>query len=379
MTMTPRERFVETLTFGKPDRIPFTPGGGRQSTLARWHKEGLPEDRHQTEYLMETIGMDLEATRPKRPAPPLGASFRLLPQFEEKVLEHREGHYVVQDWKGNVCEIDDGYDVSYLRNAIDFVTRRWIRCPVEGPADWDNIKQRYDIDTPGRFPEDFEERCRKAADRDDPLVVHFDGPFWIMREWCGFEGLCMLMIDQPEFVDEMAEFWRDFCHRMLERLFEHVTPDAVHISEDMAYKAKAMISPDFCRRWCMPCWKDFAELTRSAGVPLFGIDSDGFIGELIPLWIESGVNHCDPIEVAAHNDINDFRKQFGRSMAYRGGVDKRCIAAGGKALQDELDRLEPLIRDGGYIPGCDHGVPHDVSWPNFVEYGRRLAELTGWL
>ncbi len=33
---------------------------------------------------------------------------------------------------------------------------------------------------------------------------------------------------------------------------------------------------------------------------------------------------------------------------------------------------------GGYIPGCDHGVPADVSWPDCLEYCRRLAEMTGW-
>jgi hypothetical protein len=31
------------------------------------------------------------------------------------------------------------------------------------------------------------------------------------------------------------------------------------------------------------------------------------------------------------------------------------------------------------LPTCDHGVPPDVSWPNFIEYTRRLAQLTGWL
>ena len=41
--------------------------------------------------------------------------------------------------------------------------------------------------------------------------------------------------------------------------------------------------------------------------------------------------------------------------------------------------VEPVLRDGGFIPGCDHGVPSDISWPNFCEYTRLLAELTGWL
>ena len=51
----------------------------------------------------------------------------------------------------------------------------------------------------------------------------------------------------------------------------------------------------------------------------------------------------------------------------------------GQEDSDELRRIEPVVRDGGYIPGCDHGVPSDVSWPNFVDYARLLAKMTGWL
>jgi uroporphyrinogen decarboxylase len=109
------------------------------------------------------------------------------------------------------------------------------------------------------------------------------------------------------------------------------------------------------------------------------VDSDGYIGELIPLWIEAGINVCDPIEVAAHNDINEFRRMFGKRMAYRGGVDKRAIAKGGKVIEEELARIAPVVKDGGYIPGCDHGVPPDISWKNFIEYSRMLATMTGWL
>ena len=373
--MNPRERMIETLTFGKPDKIPFVPGGGRESTRARWHKEGLPEGRPPIPFLMETLGIP---PQPTKPAVTLGVDFRMIPQFEEKVLEHRNGHYVCQDWKGNVCEIADTFDVTYLRLAKDFVTRRWIRCPVENRDDWAAMRERYRLDTAGRFAADFEARCLQARDRDWPLTVSFSGPFWQLREWCGFEGLCMMMLDDPELVDEMAAFWTTFVSAMLDRVLARVVPDQIHISEDMAYKAKAMISPAMARRFCMPSWVQWSAQARRAGCPLVSVDSDGFIGELIPLWIESGVTSCDPIEVAAHNDIVAFRRQFGHRMAYSGGVDKRCIARGG-SIRDELKRLEPVMRDGGYIPSCDHGVPPDVSWPNFVEYGRLLAQMTGWL
>ena len=40
--MTPRERNLESLLFGRPDKVTFSPGGARESTLAAWHKQGLP-------------------------------------------------------------------------------------------------------------------------------------------------------------------------------------------------------------------------------------------------------------------------------------------------------------------------------------------------
>ena len=109
------------------------------------------------------------------------------------------------------------------------------------------------------------------------------------------------------------------------------------------------------------------------------MDSDGYIAELIPIWIDAGINVCNPIEVAAHNDIVDFRNKFGRNMAYTGGIDKRCIARGGKDIAGEVDRVCALLTmDGGLIPGCDHGVPPDVSWKNFIYYCGLLANKTGW-
>jgi uroporphyrinogen decarboxylase len=374
--MNPRERYVQTLTFGRPDRIPFSPGGPRESTLAAWRRQGLPEGVNWFDHLCRTLGFEREKTQP---AVHLGVDFRMIPQFQEKVLEHRDGHYVVQDWKGNICEISDRYDVTYLREAKDFVTRRWLKCPVENRDDWERMKPRYALDAPGRFPADLQDRCRKLAGRDYVLTVGFNGPFWQMREWCGFEGLCLMMMDQPDLVDEMAAFWTRFVAGVLERILHHVTPDMVHLSEDMAYKAHAMISPAMTRRFCRPSYLRWAGAARAAGVPLIGMDSDGFVAELVPVWMESGVNVCDPMEVAAHNDLVEYRRLFGRGMAYQGGIDKRAIAKGGRAIRRELRRIEPVLKDGGYIPGCDHGVPSDVSWPAFVDYTRLLARMTGWL
>ncbi len=73
------------------------------------------------------------------------------------------------------------------------------------------------------------------------------------------------------------------------------------------------------------------------------------------------------------------RKWHKFPVTNRQGVDKRCIAKGGQTIENELALLEPVIKDGSFTPGCDHGMPHDFLWQNFVYYSRLLVELTDWV
>ncbi len=384
--MTHRDRFLETLLFGAPDRIPFAPGGGRESTRRAWRAQGCPAGRPYMDVIHDRInaerarrGLEPAPLKPEQPVLDTGVSFRMIPTFEEKVLEHKDGHYIVQDWMGAITEISDEYDYTYIRNAIDFVTRKWHRFPVESRDDWEKMKPRFEPRHPERFPEDFDERCAALRARDYPLVINLNGPFWQLREFCGFEGLCTFMLTDPDFVLEMAQFWAEFCVATLKPILERVTPDMIHFSEDMAFKEHPMISPEMTREFCAPCYRAIIEEAQGAGVPVIAMDSDGRVDLLIPVWLACGINCVDPVEVAAGNDLVALRAHYGNRLAFQGGIDKRAMAAGGAVLAAELARIRPVIESGGYIPGCDHGVPPDVSWSNYTAYCLELAEMTGWL
>ena len=375
--MTPRERYREAVLFGTPDRVPLSPGGPRESTLKVWYTQGLPEGKNYMEVLFEILGIERE---PSMPQVSPGVSFQMIPRFEEKVLEHRDGHYVVQDGMGAITEISDRFDYTYIRAARDFVTRKWHKFPVENRDDWAEMKWRYDPDTAERRPEDLEARCEQMRDRDYVVGIHFNGPFWQLREWLGFENLCMMMLDDPDFLEEMIGFWIEFVSGTMAPLLARVELDYVGISEDMAFKQHSMISPAMARRLLMPAYERWVPEIKASGCPIVWMDSDGYVAELIPIWIDSGIDCCLPMEVAAGNDIVEYRRRFGRKMAFIGGIDKRAIAKGGEVIEREVMRVvPPLLEEGGYIPGCDHGVPSDISWPDFIEYTRLLAELTGWL
>jgi len=376
--MIERERFRESLLFGEPDKVPLQPGEPRESTLKAGHQQGLPAGVDWRAHLFQTLGLPRE---PVRPRVELGVSFIMIPSFEERVLAHRDGHYIVQDWMGAITEISDAYDYTYIRSAKDFVTRKWHRFPVQNRRDWEEkIKWRYDPRHPERFPADFHRRCRALQDRDTVLRLSVNGPFWQLREWCGFENLCLFLIDAPDFVQEMIGFWSDFVMETLEPILTQVEVDYFQVNEDMAYKLHSMISPAMTRRFLLPTWKRWVRAIKASGCPVVCIDSDGYMAELLPLWIEAGFNCSFPIEVAAGNDIVAYRRQYGKRMAFIGGIDKRALAAGGEKMRAEVQRVvPPLLEDGGFIPGCDHGVPPDISWPNYVAYARLLARLLGWL
>jgi uroporphyrinogen decarboxylase len=376
--MTNRDLYLKTLLFSNTGKIPFEPGGPRKSTIERWQKEGLPKDVSWSEYVYNKLNINLPKSKP---VPAFSADFRMIPWFEEKVLEHKDGHYIIQDWMGAILEISDKYDYTYIRNAIDFVTRRWIKCPVANRDDWQEMKKRYDPNALQRVSTLTPEQVRQINDRDCYMAVSINGPFWQLREWLGFENLCTAMLDEPDFVAEMIEFWEDYVMRVFKRIFETgVVLDCVRISEDMAYKSHSMISPAMTREFLLPVYKKWIPYFKSNGVQIIDMDSDGYVAELIPIWIAAGVNVCDPVEVAAHNDIVLYRNIYGEKIAYIGGVDKRAIAAGGKVIEDELKRLSPLLNgSGGFIPSCDHGVPSDVSLENFIYYAELLAKYTGWL
>jgi uroporphyrinogen decarboxylase len=136
----------------------------------------------------------------------------------------------------------------------------------------------------------------------------------------------------------------------------------------MAYKAGPLVGPELFRKFSLRHYQRVCEWLRGQGIRHIGLDSDGNITSLIPLWIEAGITHLWPFEVQSGMDVVAVRRQYGKQLGIIGGLDKRVLVAGGAAMRAEVDRVMPLMEEGGYIPELDHSVPPDVSWAHFCEY-----------
>jgi uroporphyrinogen decarboxylase len=87
------------------------------------------------------------------------------------------------------------------------------------------------------------------------------------------------------------------------------------------------------------------------------------------------MDSMSPFEVASGCDVVEIGRQH-PNLVLRGGIDKRILAQGRKALDQMLNRILPAMRKrGGYIPCCDHGVPAEVPFEDYLYYRKRCVEL----
>jgi len=188
----------------------------------------------------------------------------------------------------------------------------------------------------------------------------------------------MLFYDDPDWVHEMMDYLAKFYCQVIRKALEEIKDiDFATFWEDMCYKTGSLLSPDMFKEFMSPCYEKVTSLLHNYGIDIIFVDCDGNIEELIPLWLEVGVNGMYPIEVASGMDPVALRKKYGNNLLLVGGVDKQAIAKGKEAIDLELkSKLPFLCLTKGYIPLIDHLVPPDVSFDNYMYYLKRMKEIS---
>ena len=161
-------------------------------------------------------------------------------------------------------------------------------------------------------------------------------------------------------------------------LGDGVRPEAAMMWEDMCYSGGPLLSPRIFREVLVPHYRRITATLNRFGVDIVILDCDGKIDALLPLWLDAGVNTMFPIEVGKWQaDPVAFRRQYGRDLRMVGGVDKHVLASTRDAIRREVDRLAPLVEEGGYIPTPDHRVPPDVSLDNYLFFLETAKSVWG--
>ncbi len=91
--------------------------------------------------------------------------------------------------------------------------------------------------------------------------------------------------------------------------------------------------------------KNIALVVYDDGRPLGGAARkavcDGKIDDLLPLWLEGGVNCMFPIEIGTWGaDPVKYRKQYGQDLLLMGGFDKHILAKGKREIETLGERCQ---------------------------------------
>jgi len=365
--MNGRERFLATMRYQPRDRCPMWDFGFWDELLEQWHAEGLPDDVKNNAQAARFFGMDDFDVG-------CGVHVGLAPGFERQVVRETDEYRFVRR--------DDGVVQREHKTSVT------IPEPVEylltGRDAWPEYKQRLDPADPGRVPADYAGRLARHhdAERTYPLAIGVGSLYGVLRNWVGIENLSLMLYDDRALVEEMVETLAECILAPVSKALEMakragVTFDYATMWEDICFNRGPLIAPKMFRDICGPHYRRIADLLRSFGCEIVMLDCDGKIDELIPIWLDNGINCMFPVEIGDWADPVALQKRFGRGMLIRGGFDKHILAKGEKAIAAEVERLAPLVEEGGFIPHCDHRVPVGVSLADYIHYVHEAKRVWG--
>jgi len=92
--------------------------------------------------------------------------------------------------------------------------------------------------------------------------------------------------------------------------------------------------------------------------------------------MSAGVNVMFPVEIGPWKaDPYAFRKKYGKELRIFGGIDKLEIAKGPEAIDAEIARRLPLMKEGGFIPLPDHLITPETSLEDYKYYLEQIRKL----
>jgi uroporphyrinogen decarboxylase len=354
-----RERFNKVMHWQQPDRVPNMDFGYWAETITTWHGQGLPDRLKTNEDVEKHLGLEGESRIPTLPIAPV-----LYPPFEIEVLEEEGDHKIIRSEEGNICRVSDRY------TSIP----QYIKFGLETREDWARYKpERLDYKREDRIG-DVGRAAGEAHNLGLPVRIIAGSLYGLLRNWMGVENISIALLTDRDWVEEMMEHLTEMALHLIDKALPGLDVDMAWWWEDMCYNKGPLLSPKLFSELMVPRYKRITEALRRHGVDVNVLDCDGCIYELVPGWIEAGINCMFPIEVA-HTDPIRLRRDYGKDLLLMGGVDKIALAGGRTAIDREMDRLKSLVEEGGYIPTVDHRVPPDVSFANYLYYLEKKSEI----
>ncbi|MCE5321862.1 hypothetical protein LLG46_00945 [bacterium] len=133
--------------------------------------------------------------------------------------------------------------------------------------------------------------------------------------------------------------------------------DALYLAHDICSRDGAMISPKHLREFHFDYMKPIIDVAHEANKKVL-YHSDGYILPVLDIYVEYGIDGCNPLE-PRYNDLKTFADKFGNKLMLYGGGDNCGVIPDGTVEQVRehvRSRFEIAGVNGGYIFST-HDIP----------------------
>jgi uroporphyrinogen decarboxylase len=390
--MTSRDIFLKVLDFKKLRRNLKWDFGYWGGVISRWENEGLPKGLEFFGPVRELVyGEFINGPGIPYPMPSYSDDVLFASGISEYFqLDGGNSPFPFNWWyhprfeKVIINETDE--KIEYIDTLgirrLDFKDERsmphWLEYPVKNEKDWERLKEeRLNLDHfEDRYTvEDVDRYIAETRERDFALLLYGSpiGFFGILRFMIGEPDIYYWYYDQPVLMKSMADYLCGMWLNIAEELTTKIEFDWCYFFEDMAYKQGSLIGPALFREFMAPYYTRLIDFAKSRGIRHHIVDSDGYVEDLVPLFLEVGMTGLQPFEVRAGNDIERLRKNYPK-LEILGGIDKTALQSR-EMIDRELDKVERMLAKGGYIPYVDHAYPPDISYENYRYFREKLNRI----
>ena len=308
--------------------------------------------------------------------------FDRLPVIEWAVWWDR----TIERWhsEGLPAEVKDRYDIC-RHFGLELYKQAWLQavgpgCPqplssgagiIASPQDYDRLRPHlYPADPID--PRTWEPWAREQQRGDAVLWFTVDGFFWLPRRLLGIERHLYAFYDHPALIHRINSDLADWMILVIESVSSFCDPDFMTFAEDMSYNHGPMLSKDLFDEFMRPYYDRVVPCLRKHHI-LPVVDSDGDVTVAACWFEEAGLEGILPLERQAGVDIAMLRRDHPH-MRFIGHFDKMTMDRGEAAMRTEFERLLPTAIRGGFLIGCDHQTPPNVSYQDYRLYLSLLRE-----
>jgi len=381
--MTSRERVRTVLAGGVPDRVPIVLGVSNATgiKMGTWRRvreiAGIHEsDRYLYDWPELGTALPGEAGLTRLRCDVRGVHDRFPPAVVERNRRRDPHTPYVDDWGSGAIEINPGEWYPGVHPLAEATTV----AEIEAYEAWP------DMDDPDRFAHLAEEAAALAREGEYAIMVTPWLLFPLERAFAmqGMDTFLMNMAAHPRFAEALLRKHLELCKTLMGNVLDALGPnvDIVKIGDDLGTQESLLVSPAMYREMLGPVHAEFIRFIKGRTDAKLLFHTDGDVFDLIPDFIEMGVDILNPIQTSAGrmSDLERLKSEYGGAITFCGGIDTHHVLPHGSPdeVRAEVKRVIGVLgRNGGYMVGSVHTVMNDVPAENVLAMVDAVDEF-GW-